>query len=245
MAREVAAPHKDHPVDRWRNLFRNAISQIDEIAGGGTKVIDDKDRDQRQANLASSEPDFELAVDKKAITITAQNLSSVRVNYYRMDIELLFSRQPFVQQQSGQFSFIKPNRSDEIAVPAGKKTFSVDLPADLLAANFIVEVVAAGKRKSQAYYAHELSVQVVENYGQVRVSQAATSKPLPKTYVKVYGRMKSNEVKFYKDGYTDLRGVFDYTSINTNELDYVDRFSILVLNPEQGAVIREAAPPKR
>jgi hypothetical protein len=244
-AKDVALRYQDHPVDRWRNLFKNALAQIEEVAGAGSLVVDDKDRDQRLAALASSEPDFEFTVEKKAVTITVQNLSTVRVNYYQMDIELLFSRQPFVQQQSEQFSFIKPNRSDEITVPEGKKQVSFDLPAEYLGSNVIVEVVGEGRRKSMAYYAHELALQVVENYGQVRVAKANANRALPKTYIKVYGRMKSGEVKFYKDGYTDLRGVFDYTSLNTNELDYVDRFSLLILNPDHGAVIREAAPPKR
>ena len=211
----------------------------------GPKVVDDKDRDQRQASLAATEPDFEFSVDRKALSFTVQNLGQLQVNYYRMDIELLFSRQPFVQQQSGQFSFIKPNRSDSVSVPAGQRSFSIDLPADFQGSNFIVEVVASGKRKSQAFYAHDLVVQLIENYGQVRVSHLASGKPLPRTYVKVYCRMRSGEVKFYKDGYTDIRGAFDYTSLNTNEIDQADRFSILIFNPDHGAVIREAAPPKQ
>ena len=51
--------------------------------------------------------------------------------------------------------------------------------------------------------------------------------------------------KFYKDGYTDLRGRFDYTSLSTNELDFVKKFSLLVLSEEHGAVVREASPPQR
>ena len=57
--------------------------------------------------------------------------------------------------------------------------------------------------------------------------------------------MRDGSVKFYKDGYTDLRGRFDYASLSTNDLDFVDRFSILVMDDEQGALIREVAPPKR
>ncbi|MBI2923365.1 MAG: hypothetical protein HYY18_20095 [Planctomycetes bacterium] len=244
-AREIAERHKDEPVDRWRHHFRNALAQIDEIAGAAAQVVDDKDRDQRQAKLAATEPDFDFTVEKKTVTLNVQNLAAVRVNYYRMDIELLFSRQPFVQQQSDQFSYIRPNRSEEVRVPAGRNQFAFDLPAEFHGANVIVELVAEGRRKSQAYYAHELLVQVVESFGQVRVALQGTNRPLPKTYVKVYSRMKGGEVKFYKDGYTDLRGVFDFTSLNTNELDYVDRFSILVLHEKHGAVIREAGVPKR
>ena len=244
-AREIAVRYKDHPVDRWRDLFVNALSQIDEITGAAAQVVDDRDRDQRQARLAATEPDFDFSVEKKTVTVSFQNLSAVRVNYYRMDIELLFSRQPFVQQQSAQFGFIRPNRSEEVALPAGRTTFSFDLPAEFHGANVIVELTAGARRKSQAYYAHDLLVQVVENYGQVRVTRQGTGEPLPKTYVKVYARMKGGEVKFYKDGYTDLRGKFDYTSLNTNELDYVDRFSLLILHHERGAVIREAEAPRR
>ena len=63
--------------------------------------------------------------------------------------------------------------------------------------------------------------------------------------MKVYAQMQDGEVKFYKDGYTDLRGRFDYASLNTNELDNVKKFSLLVLSDENGAVVREANPPTR
>jgi hypothetical protein len=63
--------------------------------------------------------------------------------------------------------------------------------------------------------------------------------------VKVYSKMKGGEVRFYKDGYTDLRGRFDYASLSTNELDNVERFAVLVMSDTDGAIVREAAPPKR
>ncbi len=69
--------------------------------------------------------------------------------------------------------------------------------------------------------------------------------PLPQCYVKVYARMTNGEVRFYKDGYTDLRGRFDYASLSTDDLDRVERFAILVLSERQGAVIREIDPPER
>ena len=57
--------------------------------------------------------------------------------------------------------------------------------------------------------------------------------------------MADGRVKFYKDGYTDLRGRFDFASLNTNDLDVATKFSILILSDEYGAVVREATPPKR
>ncbi len=48
---------------------------------------------------------------RKAINLTWQNLETVQVNYYLMDVELLFSRNPFVQQSGGQFA-IDPAERD-------------------------------------------------------------------------------------------------------------------------------------
>ena len=86
---------------------------------------------------------------------------------------------------------------------------------------------------------------MTESYGRVRVTGQENAKPLASTYVKVYARMNDGRVKFYKDGYTDLRGKFDYVSLNTGQLDGVDRFAVLVLHDEAGAMIREAKPPKQ
>lgn len=68
---------------------------------------------------------------------------------------------------------------------------------------------------------------------------------MSKVYVKVYARSGNGTVAFYKDGYTDLRGRFDYTSINSGQLDSVSRFAVLILSEEHGALVREVAPPQR
>jgi len=57
--------------------------------------------------------------------------------------------------------------------------------------------------------------------------------------------MKDSLVRFDKDNYTDLRGRFDDSSLDMNELDFVDKFALLVLNEEHGAVVREATRPQR
>jgi hypothetical protein len=244
-ARAIAARYSTHPVDRWRNTFDVVTAQLDEITGAAAKVVDPEDRGQQQTNLAATEPSFDFTVESKKVHLKYQNLKTVQVNYYLMDIELLFSRNPFVQQYTGQFSYITPNQTALVELPADQPTVAFDLPADLHNSNVLVEILGGGQTKSQAYYSNSLSLQVIENYGQVRVTHAETNQPIPKTYVKVYAQMQDGTTRFYKDGYTDLRGRFDYTSLNTNELDYVGKFSLLVLSDENGAVVREANPPKR
>ena len=57
--------------------------------------------------------------------------------------------------------------------------------------------------------------------------------------------LRGGEVRFFKDGYTDVRGRFDYASLSTSDLDRVERFALLVMSDQHGALIREAAPPQR
>jgi hypothetical protein len=63
--------------------------------------------------------------------------------------------------------------------------------------------------------------------------------------VKVYAQMQDGSVKFYKDGYTDLRGRFDYASVSTADLENVVKYGLLVASDKDGAVVREAKPPLR
>ena len=102
-----------------------------------------------------------------------QNLSAVRVNYYLMDVELLFSRNPFVQQFGDQFATIRPNATREVPLPAGQSRLAIPLPVDLAGRNVLVEVTAAGKSRALPYYAAAMDVRVTETYGQLRAADAA------------------------------------------------------------------------
>ena len=53
------------------------------------------------------------------------------------------------------------------------------------------------------------------------------------------------EVRFHKDGYTDLRGRFDYASVSDDPNAGAERYAVLVLDEQLGAVIRDVAPPAR
>jgi hypothetical protein len=165
------------------------------------------------------------------------------VRYYEMDVEFLFSTQPFVQQGAGSFAYIRPNHTETRTLPAGKAELSFDLPKQFENSNVLIEVRAGGVTRRQAYYANSLAVRWMENYGQLEVAHKSTGKPLRTVYVKVFARLPSGRVRFYKDGYTDLRGRFDYASLSAKDAQRADRYSILVLSEDHGAVIREVTPP--
>ncbi len=272
-ARGLAAKYADHPVPRWKLLFADVATQINEIEGKDAKAEkgDKPDREKQQAELAATEPGFDFKVENKSIALSWKNLGEVTLNYYLMDPEFSFSSNPFVSQDAGRFSIIKPNKTATQALPKDQTKLDLALPAEFAKANVLVEVLGAGQRKTQAYHANTLKLTLSENYGRLETRDTTTDKPLPKAYVKVYARLNNGTVRFFKDGYTDLRGRFDYASLNgpentspqptpyeaapANGLDYqmlkpaelhnVEKIAILILSDTHGATVKEVNPPGR
>ncbi|MCW5808582.1 MAG: hypothetical protein KIT31_39895, partial [Deltaproteobacteria bacterium] len=239
----LASRWRDHPVDRWRHRFGALLAMLDEVRGAAAVIVDPRSREQQHAGLAAVQPAFELAVDRDGVVVTSQHVAALELRYFEMDVELLFSRQPFVQSDVSRFSFIEPGHREQLGeLPPEHR---VPWPAQLRGKNVVVEAVGAGQRKAKVHYANDLATTVGSTVGQVRVARASDRTALPATYVKVYARKRGGAVAFYKDGYTDLRGWFDYASLSTTDLDQVERFAILVCSDTAGASILEAHPPVR
>lgn len=242
-AREVATRWRDHPVDRWRHRFAALAAMLDEVDGATPITVDPRSREQQQAELAARQPAFDLSVDRDGVVVRSQNVAALELRFFEMDVELLFSRQPFVQNDVSRFSFIEPGHREVLARPAPEHR--VAWPAHLRGKNVVVEAVGAGMRKARVHHANDLATNLSHQYGQIRIQRASDGRPLAATYVKVYARDRAGAVAFYKDGYTDLRGWFDYASLSTTELDAVERFALLVCSDHAGAAILEASPPAR
>ena len=162
-----------------------------------------------------------------------------------MDLEFLFSTNPFVSSDAARFSMIKPNRADRLALDPSQEGLLIPLPNEFEGTNVLIEVVGGGLRKAQAYYSNSLNLQLAGNQGQLKVTHANDrNRPLAKVYIKVYAEI-DGQPRFYKDGYTDLRGKFDYASLNTDDLSQANRFSILVMSEDYGALVQEVKPPQR
>lgn len=69
-------------------------------------------REQRKINKKNSqkkEPNMSVAIDRNGtLKIDSVNLHTVSVQYYIINAELLFSRQPFLKDNTEGFSYVKP-----------------------------------------------------------------------------------------------------------------------------------------
>ena len=217
---------------------------LDELGGAAPAIVDPRSREQQHAELAAKQPAFELAVDRDGVVVRSQHVAALELRFFEMDVELLFSRQPFVAERRVAVLVHRarpPRRSSSEPPPEHR----VAWPAQLRGKNVVVEAVGAGMRKAKVHYANDLATTWRTSTARSASSARRTTPRSPATYVKVYARKRGGAVAFYKDGYTDLRGWFDYASLSTTELDYVERFAILVCSDQAGAAILEAGPPAR
>lgn len=269
-ARSIVKAYADYPVDRWRALFAEAASQLNVIEGAASSVPvpgGGANREAQQSALAAAEPSFEFKVENGAVALHWTNLRAVTVNYYRIDPEFAFSTAPFASQDASRFGIVKPAQSGQRTLAAGNEgTDTWQLPDAFARSSVLVEILGAGVRKTQAVHANTLKLTFAENYGRLDVRAAGDGKPVAAAYVKVYARLRNGTVRFFKDGYTDLRGKFDYASLNDSgaeargngapssegaiqalrpgELGQVERLALLVMSDAHGSEVREVAPPQ-
>jgi hypothetical protein len=239
-ARRTAERHRDHPVAHWRQRFADVLAHLDEAQGRSSPG-----GDTTPADLAATAPSLELALEGRRATLAYRNLPQCEVRYYELDVEFAFSAQPFTNEDGTSAAFVRPNLSEVRDLPAGGRELSFELPERFHKKNVLVEVRGAGLVRSRTYFANALQVRFLESWGQVAVSEPGANTPLPKTYVKVFARLPNGQVRFHKDGYTDLRGRFDYASLSDDPNAGATRYAVLVLDDQRGAVIRELAPPAR
>ncbi len=253
-AKAIAERYQDYPVEQWKANFNAVLSQLaarDAMLAGSKAVGADESvtdatmrRDAINESGAATAATLAMKADGGKLLLESSNLDELNVNFYVMDVELLFSRRPFVGLKGQQLPAIAPNAT--LAVdPSQPGTQTLMPPAPLANKNLIVEATGGGLSRTAVVTPSGLACEVAESFGQVRVRAAATAAPVEAAYVKVYAKLRGGETRFYKDGYTDLRGYFDYATLSTNDLDSVERFAILVLDEELGAEIREATPPAK
>ncbi len=244
-AANIAARRADHPVERWRHRFNSIAAAIARVGGSDPVTTDSDDREASHDAMAAKTAGLDLVQKDGEILIRYQNLSGCTLNFYSMDIELLFSRQPFLREATERFSQIRANHVGAVTFENASGEHGIEIPTELANKNVVIEVDGGGIQRSVVHYAHDLALQMVERYGQLRVGSAGSGAPIAGAYVKVYARKHGGAVEFYKDGYTDITGSFDYASISTDALDNVDRFAVLILEPQRGSLITEAGPPAR
>ncbi|ETO22120.1 hypothetical protein RFI_15082 [Reticulomyxa filosa] len=273
-ARDIARKWKDDstlPLNKQK-LFDDIIYQVNELTfdnNNNNKRDEEKkevekmdevneavlgERNRRMDAEANAQPSIAFEIENRRLVFNVMQIEKVAVNFYKMDIELLFSMSPFLEKDRigdsvNVFSFIQPNETIDVNFTSNNDastfitTHQVELPKSLWHGNMYCEVVVKSPSKfmstrslCQPFYDNRLLVQIKENFGQLKTLDKETKKPLRKCYVKVYG-LVDGAPKFHKDGYTDRRGVFDYVNVSCDHLTRTTKFAILVHSKDCGSLV--------
>lgn len=251
-ALEIAEKYKNYPVYSWRQKFLAILDQISEISGNSSVSYNLSDRNSILSANSNMESSFDFFIAEKSVKISYKNSSEIVVGFFHMDIEVLFSKNPFSMETAFEnISSVSPNEKIFRKIPS--ENFSngiceIPIPVHIQHVTSAICVYVDGlqQKKTKMYFPNELSVQISENSGEIKVLSMNSRKGIPKAYVKIYSRKKSqNHVEFYKDGYTDLRGKFDYVSNSFGRLlSEISDFAILVATENHGTFTRVAKAPK-
>lgn len=236
-SKEISLKYQNLPILRIRNRFNDLLHQINEIESNTLLVSSSNDTTSKKLESSLS-----FSINDQQLLIEYQNISTITVSYYMMDIEFLFSSNPFMAQKDsdlGQFSYIKPTAIESVELPSELFTFNHQIPEKFLNSNIMIEISGNGIHYSSPYFAHFLRVSFIKSKGLLQVT-TKDNKPLSTTYVKVYTQSKSNNSSFYKDGYTDHRGIFDYLFLTSDtKLKNAKKLAVLLISKEHGSVIHE------
>jgi len=222
------------------------------------------DRSRAMDKLSSKQPSIDFRVQNKKIIISFSNVQNIIINFYTMNTEVLFSFQPFLildsdnnnnnnnnNNKKSTFSYVTPNYSEIVNFKdnnTNNNEYEYNIPTNLLNQNLFIECISQQLNISKTYYdTSSVVVHLKENYGQLQVLKKNDKNewiPAKQAYIKVYCKTQNNNNEFYKDGYTDIRGLFDYVSISTDQLERTSKFSILI-SVDNCCIVKEANVPKR
>jgi len=269
-ARERSLKYDNYPIKNWNNMFSEIIQSIKYLDDKGkavsTEDIEDKENKTLKVNnIIDNTPTLTMSIVNDTIHIKYRNLTQCKICYYPIDIEMQFSVQPFIisenkdnqkNEKKSNVNYTMPKDYELIELPNDKESFEVPINKNYIHQHTIVEIQGGNDyfiKYKCIYQPSKLSIQMNENLGILRVFKPNpdtnnTNKPFivaPGVYVKVYSKDKENKVSFWKDGYTDLLGRFDYITVSSNNsILNVKKLSILVLFNDSMGEIKEVKPPK-
>ena len=247
-AREIAKKYKDISLSNWKSMFNEIEDQLNEYDGKinfDEEINKEEELSNKEKYKAESEEMLNIEIKDQKIDIIYKNISEIQIKYYLINIEILFSRSPFVKKTKIDFGFIQPQKIDIIKLEKNhnENKYILNIPEEFKNKNFYLEVSSGKIKENEIYYSSLLKYSLIESIGEIKV-MTPELKPISKVYIKCFCETNSGQIKFYKDGFTDLRGKFDYISLNSDLINEVKKFSLLMVSKEYGSIIVSCNPPK-
>jgi hypothetical protein len=253
-ARALCAKHASCPILTWRARFKEIADQLSEFDTNQAAPSDPAKQLTENVKKSGQSVSIKCTLEKDRIKVVSTNVSQLRIKYYKTDSELLFSLNPFKSASSSSLSWVAPFLEQTVAVSSDgligeAATTMVVIPPAVQKESLYIEVTHAQPGYARPvfveYSRFDLEYNLKADFGVVQVIDPATKRGQAKVYVKCFAQMNNGKVQFYKDGYTDLRGMFDYVSLNTDVIENVSKLALLLASETAGSTVVTVGPPSK
>ena len=250
-------PPKRKLFDEIKTMIKDLTASIEHSITMDSIIADSIKSVNKSSILEEPTLDFDINRENRELLIQHKNINVININFYVINIEILFSLSPFSlindKNDNSMFSYILPNNSDILHVNYTKNRimeYKYKLPINLRNSNVLIQIISDTLNVKKSFFDNNLITQIQENTGIIQVltkdTKTNTLISIKKAYIKIYVRLRDNHKSvFYKDGYTDLIGKFDYVSVSTKseKLNKIDKFAIFVQHNTYGSVVIYANKP--
>jgi len=198
-----------------------------------SKNISTADQTFIPERIAAEPPMYDIECLKHKLRIKHNKSAKgpVMLEFWIMDLEMLFSAAPFGENMNS-YKYVQPNKTMKQTLTQGTQT-TVNIPEDLRNCNSIIRLSWGDPDKNVVVndYDNEIDVQIAKPIGEVRVvstEERSAGQPVKGAYCKVYSKNSDGTEQFYKDGYTDIRGRFNYRDISNSDQNSAVKYALLV-----------------
>ncbi len=103
-----------------------------------------------------------------------------------------------------------------------ENTLNISIPESLKNKTVYIEVSDNKKKEYETYYSSLLKCSILESIDEIKILSPEL-KPLSKVYIKSFCKDKNGNIQFYKDSFTNLRGKFNYDTLNSDLINKVKK----------------------
>ena len=225
-AREIAFKNQNLAPGPWRERFSAVLAQADEITALAQPQAEKKEVTEK------AEPTLEIALNPDGkLRLTHERLKQADLKLYHVDLEMLFSKNPFLYD-TDDLPGTRPNLVRQVALE-GSETI-LELPEEFRRGNVLIAADAGSTKTLQILDSQSIKLEHRKADTTLQVFDSESRTPLAACYVKVY-REEDGEPVFHKDGYTDLRGKFDYLTLTDGGSPPSSDIAIFVDHPKKGS----------
>ena len=137
-AKVICEKYLDYSVLTWRSLFIEIANQLAEFEGESAENSTKKEK----ASELSEAPLLRAKIQDSSVILECANIDSVKVEFFEIDLEVLFSLYPFLSNEFEQLVFSQPHHT--LVFPVNKtahlQSMPLTLPEQFTKKNLIIKV---------------------------------------------------------------------------------------------------------